>query len=159
MATADDSIPKWWTVHWQKVLGFGATAAAIATTVILAVRSAGQPSGLELALFAVVAACFQVGAGLLFSRTGQVDLPHAEGSVRRLVEFAVRAETAKDEAERVSERGVPASEVRDAMLKVSVELSVFEQAFINAGLDWTNALPELLRAGTRSPSSKEIADE
>lgn len=132
--------------------------AAIATTVVLAVRSTGQPGGVELALFAIVAAAFQIGAALLFKRTGQVDPSHAGQSVHRLVELAIRARDAKIQAERVSEPGIAAREVRDAMLKISVELSVFEQAFVNGGLDWTKALPELLRSGTKPPDPKENAD-
>lgn len=156
MANRQNQSPRWWKLHWVTLVGSVLTALSIVATVTLAWLGAeNQPTRSEVALYALLAAFFQMGAAWAFSRTGRVDLTHAGSSLRRLVGLADRAERATDSAESARAKGVPAATVRDVMNQLSVELSVLQEGYVDAANDWTDALPELVDQAKKTPNQED----
>lgn len=114
-----------------------------------------QPTPSEVALFALLAAGFQMCAAWAFNRMGRVDLTHAGSSLRRLVGLANRAERATNNAGIAREKGLPVATVRDSMNQLSVELSVLQEGFVEVANDWTDSLLELLADQTKKTPKQE----
>lgn len=156
MSDRQDLEQGWWGLHWLKVVGIVLTSLSIVATVILAWRGAEeQPTGSEVALFALLVAFFQLGAAWAFSHTGRVDLIHAGSSVRRLGRLAVRAEDATAAAQRARAKSIPPEEVRDVMNQLSVELSVLQEGFVDAADDWMAALPGLINQPKKATAQED----
>lgn len=133
----------WWGLHGLQLLGCVLTTFSILILVVLVWLGAEeQPSRSEVALMTFLSACFQLVAAWVFSRVRRIDKTHASASTRRLYRLAQRAENTTDLAERARSKEMPASDVRQAISLLSVELSVLQEGLVDAAEDWTEALPD-----------------
>ena len=129
---------------WRELLGTFLQLAAVGGAVWFAFFDQSHAtSPAAAALFVVIAAVLQFGASLLFSRAGRAEPAHARSSVAHLEELAQRAAAARAIAEGGHLKGVPAPTVREALGRVSVDLSWIESGLLRAIRHWIEVRPEL----------------
>ncbi len=109
-----------------------------------------------LAFFAIVA---QLGGAWTFSGEGKADPTLAQRSVSRLVALARRAEDARQQAEALSARSTPVSDIRDGIGHISVHLSYLEEGLVEAVEDWRAFHPRAVKSAEDGHERNGVDDE
>lgn len=133
-------------MSFARMAGIGLVALSLGLTVLIAfMGTAKKPaSRSQTVLLAVVAGFLQIGGAVAFSREGRADPSHARSAVRQLYANASFVVAARELAERYEARKAGPEELRAAMGKLSVVLSVAEEGFVQAVDDWREVHPIVL---------------
>ena len=130
----------------------------IGLTVLLAFLGNKQtpPAASTQALIALLAILAQLGAAWVFSGDGKADPTLAQRSVSRLFGLAVRANTAKKDAELLNSGKPTLTEFHQGVGQLSVHLSYLEEGYLNQIDDWRVFHP---RAVEQAEGNKTDDDE
>lgn len=151
-------VHSWWQERSLRQISGGALALLGVGFTVLVTWLGSQdhpPSTSTQALIALLAIIAQVGAAWVFGKDGRADPALAERSVARLMRLAQRSADARMLAERLTEKGATAGDLRNGMGLLSVHLSYLEDGFVASIQDWETFHPNAVTAAER----KSVDDE
>lgn len=152
----------WWAgISLRTKAGAVLAIAGAGLTALMALLSSRDhpPSASTYGLLALLAILAQLGATWVFGGEGKADPSMARRSVARLVAMASRAETARKQAELLSTKGTPPTDLREGIGHLSVHLSYLEEGYVQAIEDWRVFHPRVVDAAENSIEGKSLDDE